>query len=92
MVGSGRTLRAVLSNHVCLTGFFAMFIWIVIGLCAVIFLSLGWDYNTLISPRQRCRQAFGDIDVQLRQRHDLVPNLLRSVKAYMATSAIHFRQ
>jgi hypothetical protein len=30
--------------------------------------------------------------VQLRQRHDLVPNLLRSVKAYMATSAIHFRQ
>lgn len=60
-----------------------MFIWIVIGLCAVIFLSLGWGYNTLVSTRQRCRQAFGDIDVQLRQRHDLVPNLLRSVKAYM---------
>ncbi len=57
--------------------------FIMIGVFAFALLSLAWGYNTLATLRQRCRQAFGDIDVQLRQRHDLVPNLMRSVKAYM---------
>ena len=61
-----------------------MAFYILIGTIAFILIALGWGYNTLVTLRQRCRQAFGDIDVQLRQRHDLVPNLLRSVKAYMA--------
>ena len=60
-----------------------MTFWILIGVFCLLILSLGWAYNTLVTLRQRCRQSFGDIDVQLRQRHDLVPNLLRSVKAYM---------
>ena len=41
-------------------------------------------YNGLVSLRQRCRQAFSDIDVQLKQRHDLVPNLVETVKGYAA--------
>jgi LemA protein len=41
-------------------------------------------YNGLISMRQRVNQAFADIDVQLKQRHDLVPNLVETVKGYAA--------
>src|SRR5690606_15937044 len=39
-------------------------------------------YNGLVTLRQRCRQAFSDIDVQLKQRHDLIPNLVETVKGY----------
>jgi LemA protein len=41
-------------------------------------------YNRLVSLRQAWRQAFADIDVQLKQRHDLVPNLVETVKGYAA--------
>ena len=41
-------------------------------------------YNGLISMRQRVNQAFADIDVQLKQRHDLVPNLVATVQGYAA--------
>jgi LemA protein len=41
-------------------------------------------YNGLVSMRQRVNQSFADIDVQLRQRHDLVPNLVETVKGYAA--------
>jgi LemA protein len=46
----------------------------------------GWIgiYNGLVNLRQRCKQAFADIDVQLKQRHDLVPNLVETVKGYAA--------
>lgn len=41
-------------------------------------------YNGLVSMRQRVNQAFADIDVQLKQRHDLVPNLVETVRGYAA--------
>ena len=41
-------------------------------------------YNSLVSMRQRVNQAYADVDVQLRQRHDLVPNLVETVKGYAA--------
>jgi LemA protein len=54
---------------------------------AVIVILIIWAigvYNSLISMRQRVNQAYADIDVQLRQRHDLVPNLVETVKGYAA--------
>ena len=54
---------------------------------AVIVVAVVWAigvYNGLISMRQRVNQAFADIDVQLRQRHDLIPNLVETVKGYAA--------
>ena len=41
-------------------------------------------YNGLVGMRQRVSQAFADVDVQLRQRHDLIPNLVETVKGYAA--------
>jgi LemA protein len=54
---------------------------------AVIVVAAVWAisvYNGLVSMRQRVNQAFADIDVQLKQRHDLVPNLVETVKGYAA--------
>lgn len=39
-------------------------------------------YNRLVALRQTCRQAWGDVDVQLKQRHDVVPNLVETVKGF----------
>src|SRR6202171_2980962 len=39
-------------------------------------------YNTLVQLRVRCDSAWSDIDVQLKRRHDLIPNLLETVKGY----------
>jgi LemA protein len=56
--------------------------WIFLGGIVLIGLWLIMTYNGLVTLRQRCRQAFSDIDVQLKQRHDLVPNLVETVKGY----------
>jgi LemA protein len=39
-------------------------------------------YNRMVGLNQRANQAFADIDVQLKQRHDLIPNLVETVKGY----------
>src|SRR5579871_5332259 len=41
-------------------------------------------YNRLVALRQNANEAFADIDVQLKQRQDLVPNLVETVKGYAA--------
>jgi LemA protein len=58
--------------------------WIVVAVIVVVVLWVMMIYNGLISLRQRVSQAFADIDVQLRQRHDLIPNLVETVKGYAA--------
>lgn len=55
---------------------------IFLGLIVVIALWLIASYNSLVGLRQRTNQAFADIDVQLKQRHDLIPNLVETVKGY----------
>lgn len=58
--------------------------WIVLGVIVVFVLWVMMIYNGLVTLRQRVNQSFADIDVQLRQRHDLVPNLVETVKGYAA--------
>ena len=57
---------------------------IVLAVIVVLVLWAVAVYNGLISMRQRVNQAFADIDVQLKQRHDLVPNLVATVQGYAA--------
>src|ERR1041385_9177425 len=58
--------------------------WIILAVVVVIALWLIVTYNGLVAMRQRVDQAFADIDVQLKQRHDLIPNLVETVKGYAA--------
>ena len=58
--------------------------WIVLGVIVVLVIWVITIYNGLVAMRQRCDQAFADIDVQLKQRHDLIPNLVETVKGYAA--------
>jgi LemA protein len=56
--------------------------WIVLGVVVLIVIWAISVYNGLVAMRQRVDQSFADIDVQLKQRHDLVPNLVETVKGY----------
>src|SRR6188508_2867572 len=56
--------------------------WVVLGVIAVLVLWAISIYNSLVAMRQRVNQSFADIDVQLKQRHDLIPNLVETVKGY----------
>ncbi len=56
---------------------------IVIGIVVVIVLMVISLYNRLVRLRNNREQAFADIDVQLKQRHDLIPQLVDAVKGYM---------
>ncbi len=55
---------------------------ILIGLAVVVFALIAL-YNSLIRLRNRVKEAWSDIDVQLKRRYDLIPNLVESVKGYM---------
>src|SRR3954469_10219257 len=58
--------------------------WIVLGVIVVLVLWIIMIYNQLVAMRQRVGQSFADVDVQLKQRHDLIPNLVETVKGYAA--------
>jgi len=62
--------------------------WIIVGVVVVLllFIVVG-AYNKLVALDQEANQAFADIDVQLKQRHDLIPNLVETVKGYAAHEA-----
>ncbi|MBV7539496.1 LemA family protein [Acidovorax sp. sic0104] len=61
--------------------------WIVLGLIAVLLVWAVTVYNRLVQLRNRIANAFGQIDVQLKRRHDLVPNLVEVAKGYLAHEA-----
>ena len=58
--------------------------WIFLAVLVAVVLFGISVYNRLVAMRQRVSQAFSDVDVQLKQRHDLVPNLVETVKGYAA--------
>ncbi len=59
-------------------------LYIILGIIALIILWLVLTFNGLIRRRYRVREAWSDINVQLKRRYDLIPNLVETVKGYMA--------
>jgi LemA protein len=59
-------------------------VYIVIGLLALAALWIVLAYNGLVKARNKVDEAWSGIDVQLKRRHDLVPNLVETVKGYAA--------
>ncbi len=57
-------------------------IWIFIGIAVVIILWVIFIFNSLVSLKNRTKEAWSDIDVQLKRRYDLIPNLIATVKGY----------
>ena len=53
---------------------------IVLAIVVIVVVFLALTYNRLVTLRQRVKEAFSDIDVQLKRRHDLIPNLVETVK------------
>jgi LemA protein len=61
-----------------------MFGWIILGIVVVV---IGWGimaYNNLVRQRQLSQEGWSGIDVQLKRRTDLIPNLMEAVKGYMS--------
>ncbi|HSX41615.1 MAG TPA: LemA family protein [Candidatus Saccharimonadales bacterium] len=59
-----------------------MTMWIVIAILAVILIGVIGVYNSLIQSKNRTDEAWSDINVQLKRRYDLIPNLVTTVKGY----------
>jgi LemA protein len=60
-----------------------MGIWIVIGIVVLVLIWLVLTYNGLVTLRNRTQEAWSEIDVELKRRHDLIPNLVQTVQGYM---------
>jgi len=60
-----------------------IFIGILVALAVILFLAVIGIYNGLVGLRNRVKNAWSQIDVQLKRRHDLIPNLVETAKGYM---------
>src|SRR5438105_14070001 len=59
-------------------------VWVVVGLLVLVALYAILTYNRLVRARVRVDNGWSQIDVQLRRRYDLIPNLIETVKGYAA--------
>ena len=59
-----------------------MFVWVVLAIVVVLVAFVIAVYNGLVKRRNRVQEAASDIDVQLKRRYDLIPNLVNTVKGY----------
>jgi len=60
-----------------------MFKWVLLGIVVIVIFFVVGIYNALIRLRNRVKNAWSQIDVQLKRRHDLIPNLVETAKGYM---------
>jgi LemA protein len=67
-------------------------LWIVLGIVVVLVLAGVWIYNRLVTLRTRVDNGWSQIDVQLRRRADLIPNLVETVKGYATHERELFEQ
>ncbi len=58
-------------------------VWIIIGIVVVLLVLFIATYNGLVRRRNQVKNAWAQIDVQLKRRYDLIPNLMETVKGYM---------
>jgi len=61
--------------------------WVLLGAVAVVALWAIWAYNRFVTLTNRCEEGWSDIDVQLKRRYDLIPNLVETVKGYASHEA-----
>jgi LemA protein len=66
--------------------------WVLIGVVVAIVFWLVMTYNRLVAGRNQVDEAWSDIDVQLKRRYDLIPNLIETVKGYAAHEKDVFTQ
>ncbi len=63
------------------------YLYIFLGILGVVVLWVIYAYNRLVTYTNRAEEAWADIDVQLKRRYDLIPNLVSAVKGYVAHEA-----
>jgi LemA protein len=61
----------------------AIWAWVIIGIIVILVIVFIAIYNGLVRLRNQVKNAWAQIDVQLKRRHDLIPNLVETVKGYM---------
>ena len=65
-------------------------LWIILGIVVLVLLWGVVAYNRFVSQRQAIRDAYANIDTELRRRYDLIPNLVESVKGYASHERVTF--
>lgn len=58
-------------------------VWVVVGIAVILLIMIIATYNGLVRLRNQMKNAWAQIDVQLKRRYDLIPNLVNTVKGYM---------
>jgi LemA protein len=58
-------------------------VWVIVGIIVVLLFYCVFIYNGLVRLRNQVKNAWAQIDVQLKRRHDLIPNLVQTVQGYM---------
>jgi len=67
-------------------------LYIVLAILVVLFIIIASAFNGFIAKRNQAKEAWADIDVQLKRRYDLIPNLMNTVKGYAAHEASAFEK